>query len=538
MISIHRKVVYFLVIISILLYPSFALAKLAPGDFVDIRGHWAESEIQSACNLGLMSGESTEQGFKVFRPEDTVSRAQVASVLERTFRLDYGNIRFIKAPAASDYYQDVDDNTWYSEAVVVCAINKIFNSSFCFNPAQAVNRLEVAQTIYNSFQAKNISVPMIMMMPYYEDTGTLSDEERNAVVFVSNTGIMKGDGQEFRPADPIKRAELARVLNRCAQMMALNQDSNGQEYSVPAGQTFLLSLNSNPSTGFQWNPGSWDEKVVSLSSRNFETGGNKALAGQGGLESFVFKARNPGSTEINLTYARPWESVQPQQTYSLKVKVISPTDNSKVQLSIKSLKSKNELLEVDLNIPQISGLKDEKVQAAINQQFIEDADALLADLEAQAREGKNDSDKNGYPFRPYGVWSGCEKYYENGKLLSLYIDYYNYTGGAHGLTERRAYNYNLETGGKMELQDFFKPGYDFKTIINKQIEEKIDAQPEYYFEGDMGFQGIGGQEFCVFNDCLVVYFSQYEIAPYAAGIPEFSIPLDIFQDNLKSELLM
>ena len=74
---------------------------------------------------------------------------------------------------------------------------------------------------------------MTNMMPIYADTGSLTDEDRNAVIFVSNTGIMKGDGGNFRPGEPVKRAELARVLNRCAQLIALNHSSTGADlYSV------------------------------------------------------------------------------------------------------------------------------------------------------------------------------------------------------------------------------------------------------------------------------------------------------------------
>ncbi|MFA7078597.1 MAG: RsiV family protein [Syntrophomonas sp.] len=45
------------------------------------------------------------------------------------------------------------------------------------------------------------------------------------------------------------------------------------------------------------------------------------------------------------------------------------------------------------------------------------------------------------------------------------------------------------------------------------------------------------QSYYIQNGVLVVYFSQYEIAPYAAGIPEFKIPLSNFQDGIRADLL-
>ena len=533
----RRAMTFFLVLLLLLCTPAFAAAEPATGDFADIQGHWAEGEIRTACNLGLMSGVgTTAQRFKIFNPEAAVSRAELVSVLERTFQLDYGNIRFIKEPVASDYYQDVEDKAWYSGALVLCAINGILDDDVDFKPGEPVTRIEVARAIWRSFTAKNIIVPMTRMMPIYADTGSLTDEDRNAVVFVSNTGIMKGDGGNFRPGEPVKRAELARVLNRCAQLIALNQNSNGQEYTVPVGQTFILFLNSNPSTGYQWNKDSWDEEVVSLTSRNFEAGGNKALVGQEGKEGFVFKALKTGSTEIKLNYARPWESVQPEETYNLKVKVVAPqSESAEVQMSLKPVKSKNDLVDVELNIPQIEGLKNEQVQSAINRHFMEDANALKDDLEAEADEAKRGSEQSGYTFQPYGLWSICEKYCENGDILSLYVDYYTYTGGAHGSTERRAYNYDLQTGERLELKDLFKMGYDYKAALNEQVKARIAARPENYFDGDMGFQGINESNFYLENNILMLYFDEYEIAPYAVGIPQFKLPLNLFGNNLKDE---
>jgi predicted secreted protein len=514
------------------------MAKLAPGDFIDISGHWAENDIQTAVNLELMSGVGTNtQGFRLFAPDGNVDRAQLAVVLHRTFQLDFGQIRFIKAPAASDYYPDVQDNAWYSESVVLCAINDIFIDSLEFKPYQAVTRLEIARSVYRAFAAKNISVPMIMLKPEYKDIEKLSNEDRNAVVFCSNTGIMKGDGTYFRPDDNLSRAELARVINRCSALQGIDESYNSKEYSLPIGQTFTLVLNSNPTTGYEWILSSWDKYIIALDSSDFRSS-NVNMVGSGGQQYFKFKALQPGSTELNLNYARPWESVQPQQQYCLKIVVTgTAAPDSALQLITKPEKYESDLIYVETNIPEISGLKNTQVQSAINQKFIQDVNQLKNPLESEARGFKNECDQNGYPFRPYGFYSSCDKYYENGKILSLYVDYYQYTGGAHGSTERRAYNYDLTTGENLALKDLFKMGYDYQMVINDYIKKEINNCPDMYFSDDMGFNGISADQGCyIQNGFLVVYFAQYEIAPYAAGIPEFRLPLSLFADGLKDGL--
>jgi len=301
----------------------------AAPEYGDTQGQQAEPDIQLVSGLGLMNGTgSNDQGIEVFSPGNEVSRAQLACVLQRTFQLDYGKMKFIKAPQASDYYQDVNNDAWYASGLVMCAINKVFDSGSEFYPDRSVSRIELARGIMRSFNAKGINVPMIMMMPVYEDTDSLSQEDMNAMVFVNNTGIMKGDGQYFRPDKLVNRAELSEVLSGCISLMALDEGSNGMDYQIAVGQTFIISLNSNPTTGYCWNI--WDDKSFEEQNVLENTGSvyrsqsdkSQGLVGRGGREYWQFKALHTGTIELKLGYARPWESVQPAQVFTLKVNVI------------------------------------------------------------------------------------------------------------------------------------------------------------------------------------------------------------------------
>jgi predicted secreted protein len=318
----RKRIVIFIIFIIMLAFPKVSAAIL-PGDFIDVKGSWPETEIQTVFKLGLMSGIGTDaQGFNVFAPDGLVTRAQLSSVLVRTFRLDYDQIRFIKEPLASDYYQDIDNKAWYANDVLMCAINEIFPGTKNFSPDSAVSRLEIARAIQQSFTAKGIIIPMIMSMPIYEDTNDLSQQDMNAVVFVSNTGIMKGDSLRFRPGDNVNRAELARILMRCSELSGVNENNNGQEYTVAVGQNFVVSLASNPSTGYVWHVSKPDdEKVLAYTDANYISAGNsnQIIPGQGGRSYWSFTALQAGTTEIAIVYARPWESVQPAQKFTLRV---------------------------------------------------------------------------------------------------------------------------------------------------------------------------------------------------------------------------
>ncbi|MDD4802198.1 MAG: DUF4163 domain-containing protein [Syntrophomonas sp.] len=536
-----HKILPLLLLVILLVFPQGAEAQQLDGDWADVKQHWARQDMEAVISLDLMSGTGeNNQGERVFSPEDTVSRAQLSAVLDRAFQLDYGQKRFIKQPLASDYYSDVENEAWYGNSLVMCAINNIFETGEVFSPNQPVTRMEIAQAIYRSFSAKGISVPMIMMMPIYEDTNHLSQEDMNAMVFVSNTGIMKGDNHYFRPEQNMTRAELAAVLMRCVSLVAVDESSSGKNYQVPAGQTFVVALNSNPATGYVWSiKNDKDDKIIAPVTNTYIGSGNQSLVGQGGREYWQFQALETGTTELKMVYSRPWESVQPAQVFNLSVTVIpEPTTDTAVIISNNKIARESDYMSADLNIPVMSGLTDDRIQSEINERWEKQAldleQKLAADIEAYVQFNQ----QNDFPIRAYNLTTRYQECYQNHNLLSLYVDYYQYTGGAHGITNRQPYNIDLKSGQELALKDLFKTDYDYQSIINKKISDRIASGPDIYFSGDSGFNGITeNQSYYIQEGFLVVYFSQYEIAPYAAGFPEFKIPLSDLQDGVKNEWL-
>ncbi|WP_219837327.1 WG repeat-containing protein [Paenibacillus sp. R14(2021)] len=112
------------------------------------------------------------------------------------------------------------------------------------------------------------------------------------------------------------------------------------------------------------------------------------------------------------------------------------------------------------------------------------------------------------------------------KLLQLELSGYNFPfGAAHGMPTKTYAIINLSNGRMYALQDLFKPGSDYvkelSAIVGRQIQD--DPQYEYVFPGS--YKGIRpDQPFYVTENALHLYFEPYEIAPYAAGFPTFTIP--------------
>ncbi|WP_314589315.1 WG repeat-containing protein [Paenibacillus terrigena] len=115
-------------------------------------------------------------------------------------------------------------------------------------------------------------------------------------------------------------------------------------------------------------------------------------------------------------------------------------------------------------------------------------------------------------------------YKEN--LLVLQLDGYNYPiGAAHGMPTKTHVKINLTNGHMYALKDLFKPDSDYVKELSRIIGTQIKEDPQYSYVFPGSYTGIKpDQPFYVTEDALHIYFAPYEIAPYAAGFPTFTIP--------------
>ncbi len=73
---------------------------------------------------------------------------------------------------------------------------------------------------------------------------------------------------------------------------------------VEVGDSFILSRDSNPTTGYAWQA-QFDDELLELVETKFEP--SSEAIGAGGVESFEFRALKQGDTEITMVYKRSWE---------------------------------------------------------------------------------------------------------------------------------------------------------------------------------------------------------------------------------------
>ena len=114
-----------------------------------------------------------------------------------------------------------------------------------------------------------------------------------------------------------------------------------------------------------------------------------------------------------------------------------------------------------------------------------------------------------------------------GPIFSLQIQIEGmYDGAAHPYHVTSAYNYDLETGQVITFERLFIPGSDPLTPISEYCKKELSKRDINF---DMFAAGADptAENYSVWNisaDGLVIFFNEYQVAPYAAGPQTVVVP--------------
>lgn len=205
------------------------------------------------------------------------------------------------------------------------------------------------------------------------------------------------------------------------------------------------------------------------------------------------------------------------------------------------------MVDVTIDYPVMTGGPCEGGRREFNRHYARQARVLLRhaqqNLLPEAIRQYQDALANGYPFNPYALVQTFEVTYHAGVLVSLFLDEYEYTGGAHGNTIREGNTWDLRRRRMLKLRDLFRPGYDYRESILQVVEheahrrqtsgevdyfEDLDENLREYFDEDNYYLTYSG---------LAVFYPLYTIGPYAIGIQVFVVPYGVFGGNLVYPLL-
>jgi predicted secreted protein len=109
-----------------------------------------------------------------------------------------------------------------------------------------------------------------------------------------------------------------------AESVEVNEDNNGGQFELERGQILVVTLETNPSTGYKWELDEQYESILlQLGEVEFKSSdtGDPPAVGAGGWEIFRFRAVSAGQMPLLLFYHRSWEDAEPLNTFIIQVTV-------------------------------------------------------------------------------------------------------------------------------------------------------------------------------------------------------------------------
>ena len=117
------------------------------------------------------------------------------------------------------------------------------------------------------------------------------------------------------------------LLAACAskpESVALQEDQQSDcPLRLDNGQTLMINLPSNPTTGFRWivvkaAPG----VLKSMGPEVYTNPEDAGMVGSGGKSTWRFRAYQAGQDALLMQYQRPWEQgVAPAKTFACEISV-------------------------------------------------------------------------------------------------------------------------------------------------------------------------------------------------------------------------
>ncbi|MBU5307393.1 DUF3298 and DUF4163 domain-containing protein [Clostridioides mangenotii] len=217
-------------------------------------------------------------------------------------------------------------------------------------------------------------------------------------------------------------------------------------------------------------------------------------------------------------------------------KSLSNQQSSKSTIKNIRMDKSDKYINSVLNVPNVVN-ENKELEKIINDKINADINSFFEKNYKEAKDNYINNNIDGVKFEANTDY----KVVKNTKdVLSIIIRYYNYSGGAHGYYEDIAYNIDIKSGKFLRLSDLFLEQSNYKEIINKEIESQIKTLEMENVEnkGIYQFKSISdNQKYYFSGNDIVIYFDLYDIAPYAAGIPEFVIDGDLVIPIIKKEYI-
>lgn len=238
------------------------------------------------------------------------------------------------------------------------------------------------------------------------------------------------------------------------------------------------------------------------------------------------------------------ESFGAEVTWDADTKTVTINDKN-ANTMVEAAKLANEvkatdgtvLYTIDVEYPVLNDKCEAAGKKAVNEavkKSIEEAvDAGSEEIKKAAEELYNSAKETEEKFMPLSVMGDYKVTLENSGTLSFYVDLsYNFNG-AHPMTYRNGYTYDLESGKELTLSDVtgVSENKAMEIIKNAYTEAiKADTENKTFFTDVLKNldETLKTVDFYLEDKNIVFFTELYSVAPYAAGFVNVPVSLEKF----------
>ncbi|RXZ83358.1 S-layer homology domain-containing protein [Paenibacillaceae bacterium] len=218
----------------------------------DIKGHWAEEQINEWLEKGIVKG--FEDGS--FKPGQTITRAEFTALANRSFGFtEKSEIAFSDVLPANWYYSEVQ------VGVEAGYITGFQNNTFA--PNDVITRQQIAVIVAKLLDLKASD----SYVSAFEDEASIAAWSKDAVAAVADNNIMSGYNQLFNPTGSATRAEAVVVLFNALKA----KESAAKDVVYDTAGTY------GPETGTETITGDVTVSVEGITLQNLVINGNLLL---------------------------------------------------------------------------------------------------------------------------------------------------------------------------------------------------------------------------------------------------------------------
>lgn len=190
-------------------------------------GQWFTPYIAYCLDTELMKGQGDKDaaGREYFRPENSMTRAELVTVLY--------NMEGQPPVQFEAIFDDVTSEKWFAAQVTWASQNGLVfgTADKIFEPDTPISRQDLATILYRyavDYKGIKMNVENVdALLGAFSDADRVGNYAKVAMAAMNQAGVITGDGDRLKPRDSATRAEVASMLSRYLPNVLQADQTNG-----------------------------------------------------------------------------------------------------------------------------------------------------------------------------------------------------------------------------------------------------------------------------------------------------------------------